>query len=174
MIMLGKHFCHNHINYVSHGLLIYSMSRATTWSMKTMTLWVFLCLMFWISMWDWAYWTFLSFFLFWFQGAQTVGMGVEAQNVNAAAELFKKANDILGYEILTLVSLIQSLGIKKEKTQSPWCPSMLIIGNIDLLNLILLFPLPQLWSLGCLCQWAKRKAWFNSNKPGTIMQNGCI
>lgn len=44
---------------------------------------------------------------------------MEAQNVNAVAELFKKANDILGYEILTLVSLIQSLGIKTEKTQSP-------------------------------------------------------
>ncbi|KAJ8458719.1 hypothetical protein OPV22_031645 [Ensete ventricosum] len=34
------------------------------------------------------------------QGAQTVGMGVESQNVNAAAALFKKANDILGYDLL--------------------------------------------------------------------------
>lgn len=30
------------------------------------------------------------------QGAQAVGMGAEAQTVPAAAELFKKANDILG------------------------------------------------------------------------------
>ena len=31
------------------------------------------------------------------QGAQAVGMGKEAQNVPTAAELYKKANDILGY-----------------------------------------------------------------------------
>jgi hypothetical protein len=31
-----------------------------------------------------------------YQGAQAVGMGAEAQTVPAAAELFKKANDILG------------------------------------------------------------------------------
>lgn len=31
------------------------------------------------------------------QDAQSVGMGKEAQTVPAAAELFKKANDILGY-----------------------------------------------------------------------------
>lgn len=31
------------------------------------------------------------------QGAQAVGMGKEALNVRAAAELFDKANDILGY-----------------------------------------------------------------------------
>lgn len=30
------------------------------------------------------------------QGAQAVGMGKEAQNVPAAASLYKKANDILG------------------------------------------------------------------------------
>lgn len=30
------------------------------------------------------------------QGAQAVGMGKEAQNVPAAAELYKRANDILG------------------------------------------------------------------------------
>jgi hypothetical protein len=30
------------------------------------------------------------------QGAQAVGMGKEAQNVPTAAELYKKANDILG------------------------------------------------------------------------------
>lgn len=30
------------------------------------------------------------------QGAQAVGMGKEAQSVPAAAELYKKANDILG------------------------------------------------------------------------------
>ncbi|PKA67260.1 [acyl-carrier-protein] S-malonyltransferase [Apostasia shenzhenica] len=34
------------------------------------------------------------------QGAQNIGMGVEAQGVPAAAELFKKANDILGFDIL--------------------------------------------------------------------------
>jgi hypothetical protein len=31
-----------------------------------------------------------------YQGAQAVGMGAESQTVPAAAELFKKANDILG------------------------------------------------------------------------------
>jgi [acyl-carrier-protein] S-malonyltransferase len=31
------------------------------------------------------------------QGAQTVGMGAEAQSVPAAAKLFNQANDILGY-----------------------------------------------------------------------------
>ncbi|XP_020108004.1 malonyl-CoA-acyl carrier protein transacylase, mitochondrial [Ananas comosus] len=39
-------------------------------------------------------------FLFPGQGAQTVGMGVEAQSVPAAAELYKKANDILGFDLL--------------------------------------------------------------------------
>ncbi|XP_073113403.1 uncharacterized protein [Elaeis guineensis] len=34
------------------------------------------------------------------QGAQTVGMGVEAQSVPAAADLFKKANDLLGFDLL--------------------------------------------------------------------------
>ncbi|ONK67882.1 uncharacterized protein A4U43_C05F4780 [Asparagus officinalis] len=34
------------------------------------------------------------------QGAQTVGMGKEAQSVPAAAELFEKANDILGFNLL--------------------------------------------------------------------------
>lgn len=41
-----------------------------------------------------------SAFLFPGQGAQAVGMGVEAQKVPAAAELFSKANDILGFDIL--------------------------------------------------------------------------
>ena len=31
------------------------------------------------------------------QGAQAVGMGKESQSVPAAADLFKTANDILGY-----------------------------------------------------------------------------
>ncbi|XP_008804135.2 malonyl CoA-acyl carrier protein transacylase [Phoenix dactylifera] len=39
-------------------------------------------------------------FLFPGQGAQTVGMGVEAQSVPAAADLFKKANDVLGFNLL--------------------------------------------------------------------------
>lgn len=39
-------------------------------------------------------------FLFPGQGAQAVGMGQEAQNVPAAATLYKKANDILGFDIL--------------------------------------------------------------------------
>lgn len=37
-----------------------------------------------------------STFLFPGQGAQAVGMGKEAQSVPAAAELYKKANDIIG------------------------------------------------------------------------------
>lgn len=39
-------------------------------------------------------------FLFPGQGAQAVGMGLEAQKVPAAAELYKKANVILGYNLL--------------------------------------------------------------------------
>ncbi|XP_059659840.1 uncharacterized protein LOC132306470 [Cornus florida] len=39
-------------------------------------------------------------FLFPGQGAQAVGMGKEAQNVPAAANLFMKANDILGFDLL--------------------------------------------------------------------------
>ncbi|XP_043712739.1 malonyl CoA-acyl carrier protein transacylase [Telopea speciosissima] len=39
-------------------------------------------------------------FLFPGQGAQAVGMGMEAQNVPAAANLYKKANDILGFDLL--------------------------------------------------------------------------
>nr|WDA53414.1 mcat malonyl-CoA-acyl carrier protein transacylase [Erycina pusilla] len=34
------------------------------------------------------------------QGAQNLGMGVEAQRVEAAAELFRKANDILDFDLL--------------------------------------------------------------------------
>lgn len=41
-----------------------------------------------------------SAFLFPGQGAQAVGMGVEAQTVPAAADLFRKANDILGFDLL--------------------------------------------------------------------------
>ncbi|XP_057954255.1 uncharacterized protein LOC131148523 [Malania oleifera] len=39
-------------------------------------------------------------FLFPGQGAQAVGMGVEAQSAPAAAGLFKKANEILGFDLL--------------------------------------------------------------------------
>ncbi|KAJ4971108.1 hypothetical protein NE237_004207 [Protea cynaroides] len=39
-------------------------------------------------------------FLFPGQGAQAVGMGMEGQNVPAAANLYKKANDILGFDLL--------------------------------------------------------------------------
>ncbi|XP_065847802.1 uncharacterized protein [Euphorbia lathyris] len=41
-------------------------------------------------------------FLFPGQGAQAIGMGKEAQSVPAAADLYKKANDILGYDLLDL------------------------------------------------------------------------
>ncbi|KAJ7964260.1 Malonyl-CoA:Acyl carrier protein transacylase [Quillaja saponaria] len=43
-----------------------------------------------------------SAFLFPGQGAQAVGMGKEAQNVPAAAVLYKKANDILGFDLLDI------------------------------------------------------------------------
>ncbi|XP_019167348.1 PREDICTED: uncharacterized protein LOC109163085 [Ipomoea nil] len=39
-------------------------------------------------------------FLFPGQGAQAVGMGTEAQKVPAAAELYKRANEILGFDLL--------------------------------------------------------------------------
>ncbi|KAK2395786.1 inositol hexakisphosphate and diphosphoinositol-pentakisphosphate kinase VIP2 [Trifolium repens] len=39
-------------------------------------------------------------FLFPDQGAQAVGMGKEAQNVPSAAVLYKKANEILGFDLL--------------------------------------------------------------------------
>ncbi|GLT26797.1 hypothetical protein SLA2020_018390 [Shorea laevis] len=48
-------------------------------------------------------------FLFPGQGAQAVGMGKEAQSVPAAAELYKKANDILGYDILDPAIYVTSL-----------------------------------------------------------------
>ncbi|KAF8010555.1 hypothetical protein BT93_J1251 [Corymbia citriodora subsp. variegata] len=43
-------------------------------------------------------------FLFPGQGAQAVGMGKDAQSVPAAAELYKKANEILGYDLLDVCS----------------------------------------------------------------------
>lgn len=39
----------------------------------------------------------LKFMVILFQGAQAVGMGQEAHKVPAAAELFNKANEILGW-----------------------------------------------------------------------------
>ncbi|KAF3625604.1 hypothetical protein FXO37_30768 [Capsicum annuum] len=36
------------------------------------------------------------------QGAQAVGMGVEAQKVPAAAELYKRANEIMGFDLLDI------------------------------------------------------------------------
>ena len=45
-----------------------------------------------------------------FQGAQAVGMGKEALNIRAAAELFDKANHILGYrESSDMIHLFSSI-----------------------------------------------------------------
>lgn len=52
-------------------------------------------------------------FLFPGQGAQAVGMGAVAQSVPAAAELYQRANEILGYDLLTLC-----LNGPKEKLDS--------------------------------------------------------
>lgn len=52
-------------------------------------------------------------FLFPGQGAQAVGMGAEAQKVPAAAELYKKANEILGFDLLDVC-----LNGPKEKLDS--------------------------------------------------------
>lgn len=41
-------------------------------------------------------------FLFPGQGAQAVGMGAEAQKVPAAAELYKRANEIMGFDLLDI------------------------------------------------------------------------
>ncbi|KAH9309176.1 hypothetical protein KI387_037087 [Taxus chinensis] len=54
-----------------------------------------------------------SAFLFPGQGAQAVGMGKDAQSVPAAADLFTRANEILGYDILELC-----LNGPKEKLDS--------------------------------------------------------
>ncbi|KAG5396769.1 hypothetical protein IGI04_018583 [Brassica rapa subsp. trilocularis] len=43
-----------------------------------------------------------SAFLFPGQGAQAIGMGKEAQSVAAAADLYTKANNILGYDLLDI------------------------------------------------------------------------
>ncbi|CAA7406238.1 unnamed protein product [Spirodela intermedia] len=52
-------------------------------------------------------------FLFPGQGAQAVGMGAVAQSVQAAADLFQRANDILGYDLLNIC-----LNGPKEKLDS--------------------------------------------------------
>ncbi|OWM66658.1 hypothetical protein CDL15_Pgr010309 [Punica granatum] len=52
-------------------------------------------------------------FLFPGQGAQAVGMGKDAQDVPAAAELYRKANDILGFDLLDVC-----IGGPKEKLDS--------------------------------------------------------
>ncbi|KAL5720919.1 [acyl-carrier-protein] S-malonyltransferase [Ranunculus cassubicifolius] len=52
-------------------------------------------------------------FLFPGQGAQAVGMGTEAQKVKAAAELYEKANEILGFNLLDVC-----LNGPKEKLDS--------------------------------------------------------
>jgi hypothetical protein len=52
------------------------------------------------------------------QGAQAVGMGKDSQSVPAAALLFAKANEILGYaarSILDVLSCIPSFKLVKNK-----------------------------------------------------------
>jgi hypothetical protein len=59
----------------------------------------------------------ITIWRFSFQGAQAVGMGKEALNVQAAAELFNKANDILGYlQNSYMIYLFPPIGkLKREK-----------------------------------------------------------
>ena len=70
------------IPHVEHNALIHSSVFRNFFSQKNIILWCASCF-------------FIVLFLM-SQGAQAVGMGKEAQNVPAAAELYKKANDILG------------------------------------------------------------------------------
>ncbi|EPS71341.1 hypothetical protein M569_03418 [Genlisea aurea] len=50
----------------------------------------------------WKDYTASTAFFFPGQGAQTLGMGLEAQKVPAAAELYRRANHILGYDLLDI------------------------------------------------------------------------
>ncbi|PNY14962.1 malonyl CoA-acyl carrier protein mitochondrial-like [Trifolium pratense] len=72
-------------------------------------------------------------FLFPGQGAQAVGMGKEAQNVPSAAVLYKKANEILGFDLLDVC-----INGPKEKLNSTVISQGGMGGNGITLDVILL------------------------------------
>ncbi|XWS29071.1 hypothetical protein CRYUN_Cryun25bG0125300 [Craigia yunnanensis] len=68
-------------------------------------------------------------FLFPVQGAQAVGMGKEAQSVPAAAQLYKKANDILGFDLLDVC-----INGPKEKLDSTPAIYVTSLAAVELLR----------------------------------------
>ncbi|KAK2381517.1 inositol hexakisphosphate and diphosphoinositol-pentakisphosphate kinase VIP2 [Trifolium repens] len=84
-------------------------------------------------------------FLFPGQGAQAVGMGKEAQNVLSAAVLYKKANEILGFDLLDvcingpkekLNSTVISQAVIRHGDRTPKQKLKLKVIEEKLLNLI--------------------------------------
>lgn len=82
-LKIGGALCRNKLlPCVEHNAVIHSSVFQNFFCHKNIILWCASCF-------------FVVLFLM-SQGAQAVGMGKEAQNVPAAAELYKRANDILG------------------------------------------------------------------------------
>lgn len=71
-------------------------------------------------------------FLFPGQGAQAVGMGKEAQSVPAAAELYKKANDILGFDLLEICTS----GPKEKLDSTVICQPAIYVTSLAAVELL--------------------------------------